>query len=94
MIEISNELDRKEDRVKALEHIKEEVFKAHLQIYNWELGLTHPKHKEECQALIEMTEYSIKARIQDAQSFLYDYSDDWSDLNFQDYSLDNNEIKE
>lgn len=93
MIEINEILDKKDVRLKAIEHIKNEVFLLEIEKYEQSLGLTHPKHKEECEAKIEMADYNINSRIEDLQSFLYDYSKDW-DLNFKDYGLDVNDIKE
>lgn len=83
---IPKELDKQENRAKALSYIKDVLFDLLLERYDTLNGLAHPRHHDESQHKLYKLDVEILERVQDANSFLYDYSKDW-DLNHNDYEI-------
>ena len=87
-MEINKRLDAKEERLKAIEIIKERILYLELEIYDREGWYQDMREDELKKALSEVAEFKneIILRIQDLNNFLYDYKENW-DLNFNDYEV-------
>lgn len=87
-MEINERLDAKEERLKAIEIIKERILYLEFEIYDREGWYQDMREDELKKALNEVAEFKneIILRIQDLNSFLYDYKENW-DLNFNDYEV-------
>ena len=87
-MEINKHLDAKEERLKAIEIIKERILYLELEIYDREGWYQDMREDELKKAMNEVAEFKneIILRIQDLNNFLHDYKENW-DLNFNDYEV-------
>ena len=87
-MEINKRLDAKEERLKAIEIIKERILYLELEIYDREGWYQDMREDELKKAMSEVAEFKneIILRIQDLNNFLHDYKENW-DLNFNDYEV-------
>jgi hypothetical protein len=86
-IEIFSYLDAKEERKKALEKIRDIIFRLTID-YVEKMEVDHPAHIKEAREKANKIWEELCWRKQDYDVFMYDYKQDW-DLNYNDYGLDN-----
>ena len=85
-IKIMDCLDAKEQRLKALEVLKEKMLLL-VDDYIGYATCDHPAHMKESRKKADELFIEMVYRRQDFEVFMYDYQKDW-DLNYQDYGLD------
>ena len=85
-IKIMDYLDAKEERLKALEVLKEKMLLL-VDDYIGYATCDHPSHMKESRKKADELFMEMVYRRQDFEVFMYDYQKDW-DLNYQDYGLD------
>lgn len=85
-VKINERLDAMEERLKAIEVIKDRILYLEHEIYYREAWYQDMRGEDLKKAMNEVAEFrdEIILRIQDLDNFLYDYKETW-DLNFDDY---------